>query len=109
MPTDLFDIDAQAAAYVPVRVKLRGKVHTLGDTAMQLLQLSELSAVFSGEDVGVQTILEQVRPLMKILAPEAPEDLTTAEELALLPALTEVLTRFSAMTFPEGPGGPADS
>lgn len=96
---DLFDIDKEAGAYTPVQIKLRGVTYTLGDSAVALLHLSDFIGKFDG-DLSIENLLRQVRPLMKVLAPDAPEDLNTAEELALLPALTEVLQRFTAITFP---------
>jgi hypothetical protein len=94
---DLFDVDAAAGDYRPVVIRFRGAEYVLGATAAHLLALSNLASKLDGK--GTEALAENLRPVFAALAPEAPTDLTAAEEIALLAPLTEVLNRLGRITF----------
>lgn len=93
MSEEVFDIDEQAGAFQPVRVKLRGQESVLGSTALSLMKAAQL-----GQDT--EDILSQLRPMLGQLCPELPiDDLTPGEEVALMRAVTEVMRRMGRLTF----------
>lgn len=103
----IFDVDQLAQNFEPVKVKLRGKVYELGGTAYSILMVGSMVKVDEGEtDDRKQAaeFLRQLRPVLAVLSPELEADtrdrpLTAAEELALLPAITEVMNRVGALSF----------
>lgn len=100
--SDVFDVDAQAGAYKPVRIKLRGEEYPLADSAYAVLALSDFagSLVSDGGDLKHTEVARHIKKLFDLVAPEeAPRDLNMAEELALVGPITEVLQRFSRITF----------
>lgn len=105
MSEEVFDIDEQAGAFQPVKVKLRGEVYTLGATALSLMNAAELG---SDDEDGEQHMLAKLRPMLAELCPEMPtQDLTAGEEVALMRAVTEVMRRVGRLTFraEDGEGG----
>lgn len=96
----VFDLDEAASGFEPVRIKLRGQEYTLAATAASLLVAIAYAAEhFGGEDTDLARIAEHVRPMFQALAPDAPQDLTLMEELALVRPVTELLNRISSLSF----------
>ena len=96
---DIFDIDSESSYFVPVGIRLRGREYVLGETAHQFLGALEVAKDLEGKPET--EILRHIRPLLAVLAPEAPMDLSPAEEMALIKPLAEVLKRFSRVSFPQ--------
>lgn len=102
----IIDIDERAGAFEPVRVKFRGKEYELGKSALELLSVS---AVYSGnprrdDEAEVEyavrlapLVLRGVSSEIAAVLDEAP--LSAAEELAVVPVLTEVVKRIGALNF----------
>lgn len=106
MSEEVFDIDEQAGAFQPVKVKLRGEVYTLGATALSLMNAAELGS--DDDDEDGEHMLAKLRPMLAELCPEMPtQDLTAGEEVALMRAVTEVMRRVGRLTFraEDGEGG----
>jgi hypothetical protein len=100
-----FNIDEKAKSYEPVILTLRDVDYVLGETAVQMFDITELAdRIKTARDV-----FANVRPMLAILAPTAPLNLTLAEEMACVAPLQEVLESFSKLTFPGAPAeqGPA--
>jgi len=108
--SDLFDVDARAGAFKPVAVKFRGTEHTLGATALSLIEATSLymaSPRIEGE-ADLKFALRMVKPMLRALSSTVAaemdaRDLEAGEEMAFLPVLTEVVKRLGAVRFhPEG-------
>ena len=101
----IIDIDAAVSAFEPSIVRFRGDEYTLGKSVLGLIAVSELYQEKRPEgETEIAFALRMVRPAIKALSPpiyeviEA-EDLSAAEEVAVLKPLTEVVKRFGAITF----------
>jgi len=97
----VFDVDAARAEYVPVRVRFHGKDYDLGKTALSLVRAPDLFADEDGKDgdgVSAARMIERLPEALGILCEElgeavAKHGLSAPEELLLLSAVTEVLSR----------------
>lgn len=104
---NVFDIDALAENFKAVQVKLRGQLYELGGTAYSILMAASLVDVDEeegNEKAQAAKFMKQLRPMLAYLSPELERDtrdnpLSAAEELALLPAVTEVMNRVGALSF----------
>ncbi len=100
----VFDVDALAEEYQPVRIRFRGQEYTLGANVLQVIAAAELGeGVERGEGMaGLRSIVTQLPAYLRTLCPEmAPaleEPLTSTEEVALLRPITAVMNRFSAVS-----------
>lgn len=103
------DAEAEASAFRPVRVRLRGRPYLLGQTAGGLLRAAKYGESLEGleADEQNQKLFDILRPTLRALAPDLPEDLSATEEIALLKPVTEVLRRMAKISFrsPDGDGG----
>jgi len=104
--SDLFDVDARAGAFKPVVVKFRGADHTLGATALALIEATSVytqTPKVDGES-DLKHVLRMVRPMLRAMSPTVAtemdaRDLDAGEEMAFLPVLTEVVKRLGAIRF----------
>lgn len=97
---ELFDIDAEVAAYEPVRIKFRGKEYVLGKTTMAVLLAME---VIEGDEIGTKQLVQNLPAVLRTLCPELDavlkkKALVQAEEVALLKPVTAVMSGFTALT-----------
>ena len=94
---EVFDIDAVAEEYQPVRIRFRGAEYTLGANVLQVIAATELST-----DEGTGGIVKQLPVYLRTLCPEIgpalEKPLAAAEEVALLRPITEVMNRFNAVS-----------
>lgn len=99
--SEVFNVDEMAGNYKPVEIEFRGVRYELGSTVQQLILCTEM---FSGGDsVGAGEIFSKLPALLRTLNPELEPIIkdapfTAGEELALVNVVTEVLSRFTAMT-----------
>lgn len=104
----IYDVDAEAAKFQPVRVKFRGTEYTLGGDVCSLLSAASLFGNLpDGEDSLAlsRAVFEYLRPVVRVLSPAIGEvmdreDLNAGEEAALLRPVTEVLSRIGDLSFP---------
>lgn len=99
-----FDVDVAAGGFEPIEVTLRGQQYVLGADMVTLLEALDLvpedvKRAKEGEDVPMAKLLGLVNPMMAKLAPEAPSDLSAAEQVALLKVLTELMNSFGSVRF----------
>jgi hypothetical protein len=97
----VFDIDAMAAeaGYQPVQVRFRGQEYQLGNTAAGLFKAADLADKLPDDDTAA--IVTALPDLLEILSPGWPaeEQLTVAEEMVLVQAVTEVMNRLGQARF----------
>lgn len=88
---DVYDVDAVASEFSPLRIKFRGEEYLLGQGILGLMQAS---GIFEGIEDGTKA-MEKLPAILRALCPEFPEDaeLGTGEAFALMAAATEVLNR----------------
>ena len=96
----LFDIDAEAAAFEPVHIKFRGQEYALGDTVMSVLLAME---VVEGDTIETKQLMANLPAILRTLCPALEavleeKPLVQAEEVALLKPVTAVLKGFAALT-----------
>lgn len=104
--TNVIDIDARAGSFEPVTVRFRGQEYELGKHAIELLTVS---SVYSGnpkrDDESEIEYAVRLAPLVlravssEIAAVLDAQELSAAEELAIVPVLTEVVKRIGALNF----------
>jgi hypothetical protein len=98
--SQVYDIDAAAGSYQPVTIKLRAQEYVLGETVQQLMTMSSLLNSVKDESGQVE-VSAHIVEILATLAPQAPQNLTAGEQIALVRPITEVLTRFNALSFQE--------
>lgn len=101
---NVFDIDAEASQFEPVRIKFRGRDLVLGDTAVSIIQAASLYSAEDDEQDHLSLMVKYLRPVLRALNPELAQmmeeqDLTSAEELALMRPVTAVMERLGKLTF----------
>lgn len=105
----LYDIDAMAEKFEPVRVKFRGKEYGLGEnvhsilTATTMLQ-GKVDPKASEKDTTL-AVFTELRPILRVLSPALADaidadGLNAAEEAAMLRPVTEVLSQVGKLSFP---------
>lgn len=94
---EVFDVDALADSYQPVRIKFRGNEYTLGTNVLQVMAAAELSPDSGGMTDMVPLLPTYLRTLCPEIAPALEEPLTAAEEVALMRPITAVMDRFNAI------------
>lgn len=97
---NLFDIDAEVAAYQPVHIKFRGQEYVLGETTMQVLLAME---VIQEDEIGTKQLVQNLPAVLRTMCPGLAEvlkdkPLVQAEEVALLKPVTAVMNSFTALT-----------
>ncbi len=102
----VIDIDKRAGSFEPVKVKFRGKQYVLGSKALELLSVSAIySANPKRDDEPEPNYAVRLAPLVlcgvseELAAVLEKNGLTAAEELAVIPVLTEVVKRIGALDF----------
>jgi len=100
---NVFDIDEAGGQFEPVVVKFRGELHRLGEDALGVMEACELHGKLAGDgtEISLTQLVEVLPVMLRALSPTIPTDgLRTAEQLALVQAVTEVLRRVGELTFP---------
>ncbi len=97
---NLFDIDAEVAAYQPIHIKFRGQEYVLGATTMQVLLAME---VIQADEIGTKQLVENLPAILRTMCPKLDpvlkdKALSQAEEVALLKPVTAVMNSFTALT-----------
>ncbi len=93
---EVFDIDALAESYQPVRIKFRGGEYVLGANVLQVIAAAELNQE-GGMSAMVQQLPAYLRTLCPDIGPALDEPLTAPEEVALMRPITAVMDRFNAI------------
>ncbi len=94
---EVFDVDALASEYQPVRIKFRGNEYTLGASVLQVVAATELATEGEGFAGIVKQLPAYLRTLCPDIGPALEVPLTSAEEVALLRPITAVMNRFSVI------------